>query len=842
VGRTLGLIITSLLLGASAPLGAATVYVVMSCDTSIWYNTSGQHVEQIITSTPVNEMDTSVFSNPLGVYHDVFDQGFRDAHTDSQGHPFVFTWFMHGGGWFHYASNLDDVGTTTLIRHHWQSELDRWGDQISLHFHHYIWDGQYHQAPTWNEKIWEFEWVMSQMVLDHGILPVSFRSGWNYMDDPYQQTLERWIPFRMEGGSWMSQDVPYHPSFSDYRQPGTMSGWEVRHRYFKNVTLSVANQIFDWAAAGQDQVCCFWSHQNETDFIAQIADVDANLHAAAASHPGVEFVYCTASEAMRRWQGSDDTAPPSLILSLSDNGGSRTLHIGTDPDIFQAAQPYVAARLMSDEYIRLDAVPVASGLYEVANLSPDLDLVGVAVCDSMGNATIRELRDGSRRWTTQPEFVRAERQSIDPWFVEGQVALERSDLAPILEQTQSDGATPALHRSYWIGQTFVPSQPGLSRVEFGATVTGGPAEIRVELRTVGAGGFPDDSDAGLLASGSAILPASGTGSAILPFSGFVLDGRQYALVFKQISGTAKIRMHTTGSYAGGNLVRAFSLDWIHIPAFDCVFTTFDQDGNPDQSQSATDADTYVLERGLFLSQTFVIPGDRIDRVTLMATTVTTGDVVELQLRRTLPDGRPDLGAAGLIAENTQTLSGPGSFEVATDWAIPEVDQGHPLALTLVSPQSGQSSVAFASQSGDPSPGGELFESNELESTATGHDLWFRLAAATYPPQGTMRWDFDAEQLVLWTTGTWDATEAPPQTRVTARFAFAPDQAGLDAAPWSDAVKASPFAIPTRAVSRWIRIEVSLESLTGSISPTLRALEINYLPVGSTAVQSGLLYR
>ena len=30
----------------------------------------------------------------------------------------------------------------------------------------------------------------------------------------------------------MSQDVPYHPSFSNYRNEGDMRGWEVRHSFF----------------------------------------------------------------------------------------------------------------------------------------------------------------------------------------------------------------------------------------------------------------------------------------------------------------------------------------------------------------------------------------------------------------------------------------------------------------------------------------------------------------------------------------------------------------------------------------------------------------------------------
>lgn len=827
----------------SQAVSAATVYVVLASDTSIWSTTSGQSVEGTDMDSPVVELDTAVFSNPNGVYRDVFDDAFRLAHADSRGHPFVVTWFMHGGGWFQTATNLDTVGATTLIRHHWQGELDRWGDQIAYHFHHFKWDRHWMMADTWEDALWDFEWTLSQMILDHGILPVSYRSGWNYMDNPYQQTLERWIPFRMEGGSWMTRDVPYHPSFADYRLPGTMLGWEVRHRYMKDVTLAVANQIFGWAAAGQDQVTCIWSHQNEADFIAQIASVDANLHAAAAAHPGVEFRYCTASEAMRLWQGSDDVAPPYLDCALSPGPGPRTLTIETGPDIFQVGQPCVAARLMSDECVLLGAHPVGPGLWEVPDIGPEVDLLSVAVCDLAGNVAIREVRDGSRRWSTQPEFVRAALDGLDAWKTEGQLTLRRDDRQPLVAQTEGDGATPTISRAYWIGQTFTPSRPGLSRVEFGVNLISGPAEILVELRTVGAGGFPDDSDSGLLAAGNVPVTASGDVSVDLPFSGFVLDGRRYALVFKRVSGQTQIRLHRTGSYAGGNLTRAFSMGWIHIDAFDCRFQTFDQFGIPDQGQAAYDSQTYTLERGRFLSQTVDLgTASHLDTVEVSVAAASQGDTLEVQLRRTLPDGRPDLTWAGLIATRAQSVAGPGSLEIAANWEIPEPDRGRPLALTFTSPQSGRSSIALVHRSGNPYPGGALWQSDDLVTTSTGSDLWFRVLAAGYRRRGTATWDFDAEQPVLWTTGAWDASVEAGVTAISARFAFADDRAGLDAAPWTPALLDSPFALPGSPLSRWVRVEVAAESSDGAQTPVLRDLTLNYLLPGTTVVQSGLTYR
>ncbi len=799
--------------------GAATVHVVLGSDTSSVFNTAGANVVDAYE----NEFDMTPMSE--GVFPAIFDASFRNAHIDSHGNPFVFTWFMLGGGWHHPASNVDAVAATRVFQDSWQSEIDQWGDEIAYHFHNFTWNGtQWVMAPTFEETEWDFEWTLSQMVFDTGVLPVSFRSGWNWMSTPYQQALERWIPFRLEGGSWMSQDVPYHPSATNYRQPGAMRGWEVRHRYLASLTQGTIDQIFDWAEAGQDQVTCLWSHQYESTFPQQISDADAFLHAASATHPSVEFLYLTSRDAMRLWQGSSDVTPPPLTVTLA----SGALVIESAPDIFQINQPFVAARQISDEHIRLDATPTGSGRWEVNPFPADIDRVGVAVCDLMGNvAMVREVRDGSHRWSSQTEFARAESQGIDALTREGQVTLERSVFQSVLEQTQSDGATATLQRSYWIGQTFIPSQPGLSRVEFGAKVTGGSATIRVELREVGSDGFPIMADAGFLASAEATAATTGWVSAELTHTGLVLDGRQYALVFKRVAGTAEIRMHRTGSYAGGNLVRAYSLDWIHIPAFDCQFQTFDQGGVADQGQATQDADTYVLESARFLSQTFVADMANIDRVEVMVAATDADETFGVQLRRTLAGGQPDLSHTGLIAQTAVPISASGLIQIEPRWEIPTPDQGSSLALTFVSPASGRSAIALASQSGNPLAAGALHLTDDTSTTATTDDLWFRLSTVGHTTSGELTWDFDSEADSAWTRVSWEADSAPPDTRIRARFAFADDQAGLDAAAWGGWVESSPAWIPAPARGRWIRVQASLNTLDGSTTPILRALEVEY---------------
>jgi hypothetical protein len=828
-------VVSALLFSLVASSEATTVYVVVGADTSSVYNTDGQHVEY------AGEREITFDMTPMsdGAFTTIMGEDFRLAHTDSFGDPIVFTWWMLTGGWHQFAINVDAVAATRVYLESWREESERWGDEIALHFHHFDWNGSdWVVASTVAETIWDFEWSISQLVIDCGVLPVSFRSGWNYMSNFYQQTLERWIPFRLEGGSWMSQDIPYHPSFSDYRQPGTMRGWEVRHRYLGSLTQGTIDQIFDWAAAGQDQVTCLWSHQYESGFISpQIANAHTYLTNADASHPGVEFRYVTAHRGMRLFQGSDDVTSPSLQATRV---GDR-LAIVSEPDVFQIDQPWVAARMVSDEYVRLDATAVSEGIWEIDPLPAGIDRLAVAVCDLMGNATIHEVEDGSRRWSSQSEFTAASPEGVDSLTRSWQVTVDRTSLSPAVEQILSDGATAALERSYWIGQTFVPTQPGLTQVSVGVDVNTGPATLRIDLREVDATGFPDMSTSGFLASAEGTLGATGDLLVNLPFSGLVLDGRQYALVFLRVAGEFEIQLHTTGTSPNGNLVRAYSMDWIHIPAFDCRYQTFDQGGLPDQGQTTHNGDAYGHETGRFLSQTFLADMTAIGQVEVRVASASSGETLKIQLRRTEPDGSPDLSHEGLIASDSRSVSGPGPVTFSPLWAVPVEDLGSTLALTFVCPQAGLNTATLERQSGDVLPSGSLFESIDTTTQDTGGDLWFRILRAEYGASGTLVLEHDGGLATTWTWGHWEADVGAPTTSIRARFALADDREGFLAAPWSDWVTASPFAIPSPAEGRWIRAQVDLATQDGSQTPTLRAFEVNHLWEQTTSVH-GLHYR
>jgi len=382
--------------------GQGYVYIVLGSDTSVWNVSNGYN----------GVVNWDIFESRTGVISQVYNDNFRKTHVDSLGRPFKLTWFMHGGAWFSTAPNFMAISALYHIRKNWGNAINTYGDELEYHFHHYIWNGnEWAQAPTFAERIWEYEWAMSAMMLDQHLFITAFRSGWNYMDNSYEQYLDRWVPFRMEGAQ--SDGVPYHPRSSNWELTGTMKGWEVRHMHMKNFTPNYAKWAFRSASEGANQVICLWSHQNEEDFPAQIATVDQVLHTAAAANPSVQYHYCTAREAMQKWLNhASGNVPPKIEVfpTILDNDVNVTIQ--TIDDIYQE-QPWVAARKYTGEYIRLNSTKTGAGVWKFNYSRQVYDHVAVGVSDIYGNDAIAEVDDGSRRWAVQSEFADASPFQVD---------------------------------------------------------------------------------------------------------------------------------------------------------------------------------------------------------------------------------------------------------------------------------------------------------------------------------------------------------------------------------------------------------------------------------------------
>ena len=388
---------------------AGEVLLVMGSDTAIWQGMS--------TSTYHCTYDPDLYTNPSRNAYGVMDPAFRAQFVDSYGQPLKMTWWMMAGNIFRYATNTDvpvpNIMTLYLMKKYHGGNVEINGDELSLHYHTFAWtdyngDGIYYwnQALTFMECFDDWNVTLAQFLLEEEVFPVSFRSGWHYMDNGWQAVLDEQMPYSMHSASpsvhsdtleptdnnydWSQatlEFIPYHPSPANYQLPGDGPGWNVRCRYFGSV-ISGANleDIFAEANAGIDQVACIWSHLPETPFLTDIAKIDSVVHEVAASYPDVNFRYCTAIEAMQRWRGTADTIAPDLALWEIPSGDDVFFGISTDEPIFQPV-PFVAVKTIYEDYLVLPCELTGTNQWQtIESMNREqLARAGAVVCDTLGN-------------------------------------------------------------------------------------------------------------------------------------------------------------------------------------------------------------------------------------------------------------------------------------------------------------------------------------------------------------------------------------------------------------------------------------------------------------------------
>ncbi|HSA09576.1 MAG TPA: immunoglobulin domain-containing protein [Candidatus Paceibacterota bacterium] len=368
-----------------------TVYLVLGSDTAIW--------EGMDTSRYHCHYNIGLYTNQSRNAYKVMDAAWRNTMVDSYGQAMKFTWWMMAGQIFRYADNTDvpvpNTMTLHLMKQYHGAAIAQFGDELTLHYHTFAWTNYSGGAPAWvqAESFLEcqddFDFAVAQFLLEEGVYPVSFRSGWEWMSNDYQNHLNLLLPFSLEA-NWWKVWVPYHPSPTNYRVAGDGKGWNARCIYMANISQAQMNGMFAEAAAGADQVACIWAHLPEVDFLTNAANVHAKAHIAAGTYPTVNFRYCTAVEAMQRWLQTTGEAAPQLDVIEEIQGDWLTLKLNTDKPIFQA-QPFVAYK---DIYKQTAIVPCAatgSNSWSARVPCPRSGLckVGIAVTDDSGHLTTR---------------------------------------------------------------------------------------------------------------------------------------------------------------------------------------------------------------------------------------------------------------------------------------------------------------------------------------------------------------------------------------------------------------------------------------------------------------------
>ncbi len=390
------------------------VYIVLGSDTGIW--------DGMGTATYHDNYALDLFTSPLQNAATVMAPSFRAPMVDSYGQPMKMTWWMMSGNIFRYATNTNipvpNIMTLYLMKKYYGADALANGDEITLHYHTFSWydyngDGKayWNQAQSFLDCKSDFDVTLAQFLLEENTFPVSFRSGWHYMDNDWQHYLNTILPYSLHDDypavrkdtvepidndydwSHSSSDfVPFRPSDADYQVGGGTGGWDTRSKYMGSVSQAMMDGIFSQAAAGKDQVPCFWAHLPETDFPFNMHRIDSLAHISASKYPTVKFKYCTAVEAMQLWRGGTDTTAPQLTVTPSVSGDQLTLTITTNEPTFQE-KPFVAAKDIYEEYTLVPCTKTGPTSWETAPVTKStLAKIGVAVTDTMGNLSTRIVR------------------------------------------------------------------------------------------------------------------------------------------------------------------------------------------------------------------------------------------------------------------------------------------------------------------------------------------------------------------------------------------------------------------------------------------------------------------
>ncbi len=362
-------------------------------------------------------LSTSVYDNRYyksGLYTDptrhgygVMDSTFRYTYKDSYGTPFKMTWWMMAGNVFEMSNNCNIPSrrniTLYLMNKYHNEAIEKWDDKLTLHYHTYNWsDPQGDGIFSWEmaEKFVinqdDYEKTLCSFLIEDNIFPISFRSGWMYMDEDWQDYQERFIPFDMSDcwSTLSDGSVPFHPSAENYREEGSMKQWRVRSVCYTidNALRSGLESVFREAGNGKDQMLCLWSHLPESGFLDCIDSLDRISHELSQQYD-VEFMYCKDNEALRLWLAPHDTIAPSLHINEIASPKGLRFRISTDGPVFQEAEPFVAVKYVNETYERLDCIVNGENQWEtIKDLNEnEIAKISVTVCDSVANQTIRSI-------------------------------------------------------------------------------------------------------------------------------------------------------------------------------------------------------------------------------------------------------------------------------------------------------------------------------------------------------------------------------------------------------------------------------------------------------------------
>ncbi|MDP4197640.1 MAG: hypothetical protein Q8940_21520, partial [Bacteroidota bacterium] len=173
------------------------IYFVLGSDTGMWDGLDVNNYNCYIKG--------DLYTDPTRNGYSVMNDAFRNSFKDSYGNALKLTWWMMSGNIFDNSINANTPNPVSmapyLMKKYHGDKIAQFGDELTLHYHTYFWsdyygNGKYYwnQAKTFNECRPDFNHTLAQNLIDENLFPVSFRSGWHFMDNDWQNYMNQILP------------------------------------------------------------------------------------------------------------------------------------------------------------------------------------------------------------------------------------------------------------------------------------------------------------------------------------------------------------------------------------------------------------------------------------------------------------------------------------------------------------------------------------------------------------------------------------------------------------------------------------------------------------------------
>lgn len=347
---------------------------------------------------------------------DIMSPSFRNQMPDSFGGGWIYNWFCIDFVGFKTNPRRRDAGFHNIFDHY-REMMDRTeSPQDGVYFHHhpipFSGEGNHSTSHYFSHAPIVFE-TLARRIIDRHWFPSANRPGFHTTRPDSHWLMEQHIPFDIASqacnedysaqkdlpigrfGDWRRAPKnwqPYHPAHDDYQINGDCRRWIARclniGSRVRLLTKDDVDAAFREAGEGKPVVLSF-THHDFRDMRPAIDEVRNFIRAAANRHPGVDFRYCDAREAMRGALALEEKGPLHFDMSIDNN----RLHIKANAPTF-GPQPFLALKTRTGQYFHdnLDfQEPFREWMYYFDEQSIPLDAVeavGVGACDATGNVTV----------------------------------------------------------------------------------------------------------------------------------------------------------------------------------------------------------------------------------------------------------------------------------------------------------------------------------------------------------------------------------------------------------------------------------------------------------------------